>query len=153
MRPVHRPFGASFDEHFIRLAESLGVDLGLNALLQLLELAMPPLLFGMRDIVLPASRERARPRRVHGEVDLVATRPFQQIERLQELRFGFPGKPDDDIGGDCCFRHALARELNAIEPIVACVGAPHAAQDVVVPGLDRQIHVLANGRQLGHGVR
>ncbi len=89
VRPVHRPFGPSFDEHLIRFAESLGIDLGLNTLLQLLELAMPPLLFGERDVVLPASRERAGPRRVHCEVDLVATRLFQQIERLQELRFRF----------------------------------------------------------------
>src|SRR5215204_6008036 len=135
---------ASFDQYFIGLTESLRADFGLDALLQLLQLAMTPVLFGGRHIVLPAGRKRARTWRVHSEVDLVATCSFQQFQRLQELCFRFPGKPDDDIGGDRCLGHALSRELNSIEPIVACIRSPHAAQDVIVSGLDREIHVLAN---------
>src|SRR6476659_3704472 len=113
---------------------------------------MPPALLEAWDVVLPTGRKRSRPRRVHGEMHLVAPCLIQEVIGLEKLGFSFAGKADDDISGYGDVRHGLPSLGDPVYPEIPRVSSPHPSQHVIVAGLNGHVHVLAHRSQRRHAL-
>ena len=71
---------------------------------------------------------------------------------MLELRLGFAGKADDDVGGDGDVGDDARGCALQASIVVGGVAAPHLGQHLVVAGLDRNLDVLADFGQFGDGV-
>ena len=77
------------------------------------------------------------------EADLLA-----HLERLEEVLLGLPREPDDDVRGDRHVGDVLAQQRDAVHEPPAVVRAAHGLEDAAGAGLQRQMHVLADARQV-----
>ena len=80
-----------------------------------------------------------------GEADLA-----HGAQRLVEFLVRLAGEADDDVGGERHTRNRPANAVDAVEVAFARVAAQHALEHARRPALHRQVHVLADGRHLGH---
>ena len=73
------------------------------------------------------------------------------LERLAEVGLRLAREADDDVRGERHVRDVLADQRDAVEVALARVGAPHGLEDAARAGLQRQVDVLADRRELGVG--
>ncbi len=73
------------------------------------------------------------------------------LERLGKVRLGLAGEADDDVGRDRAVGDVLADQGDPVHVAPPVVGAAHPLQDLAGAGLQRQVDLLAEGRQLGVG--
>src|SRR4051812_16237874 len=71
------------------------------------------------------------------------------LERLCEVRLGLPREADDDVGRDRAVRNVLADQRDAVHEALAPVGPAHALEDLRAAGLQREVDVLRDVRELG----
>ena len=85
-------------------------------------------------------------RRIHEGECAGVTNLVDQREGVAEIRLGFAGEADDEIGCEGEIRAARTKTRNHVEIILARMLAVHRRKDTVGTGLHRQVHV---GHQLG----
>ena len=144
------PARRALHQHRQRAVDQGGV-VGAGRTLQLVGEDLHPLLLdGGRHVVRPARACGAGARRVGGDVGHVELELAHRAAGLLELLIGLAGEADDDVRGQrrpwqdpADLRDDAAV---AVQPVVAV----HADQDLVVPGLQRQMHLLGDRRVSGH---
>ena len=77
--------------------------------------------------------------------NLVVLRGVEKGESVGEIRAGFAGEADDEVGGKTDGAACGAEHSDFFEILVSRVGAEHAAENGRRAGLDGQVHVVADG--------
>src|SRR5439155_11567425 len=72
-----------------------------------------------------------------------------QLDRLLEVGLGLAWKPDDYVRGQGAVGNVLADHRHSVEVALTRVGAAHALEHAARSGLQREVDVLAQRRQLG----
>ena len=75
---------------------------------------------------------------------------FEGIQGVLELFIGLTREANNDVRRHRYAWHELPRLRQPVEPEIGGIGAPHAPQHLVVTGLDWEVQVFANCRNLGH---
>src|SRR4051812_25415174 len=107
-----------------------------------------------RDLVLDELAREVRglgvaARRVDEREGAVEADLLGDLERLCEVRLGLPREADDDVGRDRAVRNVLADQRDAVHEALAPVGPAHALEDLRAAGLQREVDVLRDVRELG----
>ena len=93
----------------------------------------------------------AGPRRVDEREGAVEADLLDDLERLGEVRLGLAREADDDVGAEREVRHRVAESVDERQIALARVRATHRLEDPRRAGLERQVHVLADGAALRDG--
>ncbi len=119
-----------------------------NALDGLDQSLHPLALHGMRKLVAELRRLGAAARREDERERGVVANLLDHVERLLEVLLGLAGEADDDVRRDGAVGHVLADERHTVQVALLVVGAAHALEDRARSRLQRQVDVLAYGREV-----
>ena len=139
---------AAVHQHFIGLADELFVSGELNLALAFVQNREAAALFRFRDGVWHVPGGGVGPRRVFEREDGVVLRGVQQRKSVGEVLFGLAGEADDDVRGDADGAARGADPGDLLEIFFAGVSAQHFAQHAGGTGLHRQVHVVAERRNV-----
>ena len=89
-----------------------------------------------------------RARRVDERERAIEPDLLDHLERLGEVRVGLAREADDDVRPEREVGNRIAQPGRKVDEALARVRASHRLQDPGRPGLERQVHVLADGAAL-----
>ena len=129
------------EQHVERLPDAGAVEGCQLAIDQLLQFAQAFGLHVFRNLIVHVGGRRAGARRIlererAGEADLV-----DQLHGVAEIRVGFAGEADDEIGGEGELGLRFAQAIDDAQIIVAGVVAVHRVEDAVGARLHRQMQL------------
>eukprot|EP00963_Diacronema_lutheri_P000934 scaffold60_cov325-Pavlova_lutheri.AAC.22 len=104
----------------------------------------PVLLDEIGHLIVPFGRRGHGPGGVGGRVDEIEPDLLDEGDGVHELLFRLSGESDDDVGAEGGVRHVLAYVLDDAQVPFPGVSPFHGLENVVVPGLERDVEVLAH---------
>ena len=150
-----RPYGTavlghSLDEHLDVVAEQRLVSLQGDAALDVEEVVEAALLLDERHVVGPARGRGAGSYRVRLDVDDVIADVAEQLNRALELCFRLAAEADDDVGGQGQVGDGGHRGGDLLAVLGDAVDATHAAKELIVTGLHREVELFAHRGEVTH---
>ena len=141
----------TLEQHIHGAADTAAIERRLIAIDGVLQALQAVRFHVVRHLIVHVGAGCAGPRRIF-ERECTGIADFaDQAERGSEVRFGFAGKADDEIGGERQIWPRVAQALDDCKVIGAAVTAVHGREHAVGAGLHRQMQLRHQLRQIAMG--